>query len=185
MIYELIQKYNDASEWYEQKYVEGGWENNHYMKDEKDAHDFWQKNGEVGSIISLGVGSGQDIAILGNPDPSTFKGYDISEGMLANGRKKYPNYTLIEHDCTDLIDEKCDILVSMFGTPNYIGLSKLLAHYQHMKCKHAFFVFYNENYVDGIASKYHRYTQDELTRILHAFKPIVEPLNENYYIVKW
>ena len=105
--------------------------------------------------------------------------------MLANGRKKYPNYTLIEHDCTDLIDEKCDILVSMFGTPNYIGLSKLLAHYQHMKCKHAFFVFYNENYVDGIASKYHRYTQDELTRILHAFKPIVEPLNENYYIVKW
>ena len=181
----LREKYNAAAEWYEQKYVHGGWENNHYMKDEYDAHKFWMQNGEVGKIVSLGVGSGQDIEILGKPDPNTFVGYDISEGMLENAKKKFPEYTFKQADCNMYIDEKCDILVSLFGTPNYIGLSKLLDHYIKMDAKHAFFVFYDENYKDGISDKYHTYTMDELIMLLKGFSPLIEKLNENYYIVKW
>jgi ubiquinone/menaquinone biosynthesis C-methylase UbiE len=185
MNYNLIKKYDEASEWYEQKYVEGGWENNPYMKDEYDAHKFWMANGEVGKIISLGVGSGQDIEILGKPDPKTFVGYDISAGMLANARKKFPDYTFKLFDCKQAIDDKCDILVSMFGTPNYIGLSVLLGHYQRFNAKHAFFVFYDENYDDGFGEYYHKYTREELNNLLKPFSPIIEKLNENYYIVKW
>lgn len=181
----LRKKYDDASKWYEQKYIDGGWKNNPYMKDEYDAHKFWLKNGEVGKIVSLGVGSGQDIDILGKPDPKTFVGYDISEGMLNNARKKFPGYNFKNADCKVYIDEKCDILVSLFGVPNYIGLSKLLDHYQKMDANHAFFVFYDENYDDGFGEYYHKYTKQELEKVLKAFNPIVEKLNENYYIVKW
>lgn len=181
----LQDKYDDAAQWYEQKYVDGGWENNPYMKDEYDAYQFWMANGELGKIISLGCGSGQDIEILGNPDPKTFTGYDFSDGMLANARKKFPDYKFINQDCKLKIHDSCDILVSMFGTPNYIGLSMLLAHYQRFNAKHAFFVFYNENYDDGFVDFCHRYTQGELKALLKSFNPIIQKLNDNYYIVKW
>lgn len=181
----LQDKYDDAAQWYEQKYVEGGWENNPYMKDEYDAHQFWTANGEVGKIISLGCGSGQDIEILGNPDPKTFVGYDFSEGMLANARNKFPAYTFIYQDCKLKIDNTCDILVSMFGTPNYIGLSTLLGHYRKFNAKHAFFVFYAEHYDDGFDESCYKYTKQELQAILKCFNPIIENLNDNYYIVKW
>lgn len=181
----LKKKYNEASEWYEQKYVNGGWKHNHYMKDEYDAYKFWMSNRESGKIVSLGVGSGQDIEILGKPDPNMFVGYDISEGMLDNARAKFPNYIFKNADCNMYIPEKCDIIVSMFGTPNYIGISKLLDHYINMEAKHAFFIFYNEYYDDGFGEYTHKYSYDELKRCFLKFSPIIENLNENYYIVKW
>jgi hypothetical protein len=73
----------------------------------------------------------------------------------------------------------------MFGTPNYIGLSTLMMHYDKMSAKHAFFVFYSENYDDGFGEYYHKYSQEDLSRVLGYFNPIVQKLNENYYIVKW
>tara|TARA_B100000085_G_scaffold91528_1_gene82730 strand:- start:6780 stop:7001 length:222 start_codon:yes stop_codon:yes gene_type:complete len=73
----------------------------------------------------------------------------------------------------------------MFGTPNYIGLEKLLEHYENFGAKHAFFIFYDENYNDGIGENYHRYTMDHLKDRLSEFNPIVNTLNENYYMVKW
>ena len=181
----LQTKYDQAADWYEQKYVEGGWENNPYMKDEYDAHKFWMANGELGKIISLGCGSGQDIEILGNPDPKTFVGYDFSEGMLTNARKKFPDYTFINQDCKLAIEDSCDILVSLFGTPNYIGLSTLMWHYERLGAKHAFFVFYSEDYDDGFVEYCHKYSQEELITVLRYFNPIVQKLNDNYYIVKW
>ena len=77
---DLRKKYDEASKWYEEKYVSGGWENNPYMKDEYDAHKFWMNNGEVGKIVSLGVGSGQDIDILGKfeANSSPFRTYSSS-----------------------------------------------------------------------------------------------------------
>ena len=186
MVNSLIEKYDSAAvNYYEERYVHGGWELNHYMKDEADAFKFWQKHGELGKIISLGVGSGQDIEILNNPAPETFVGYDFSKGMLENARKKFPEYTFHLKDCKERIDDSCDILVSMFGTPNYIGLSTLLEHYRRMKAKHAFFVFYAEWYDDGFGEYYHKYTLKELKNVLQSFKPIIEKLNNNYYIVKW
>lgn len=181
----LQEKYNEASSWYEDKYVQGGWENNPYMKDELEAHKFWMRHGEVGRIISLGVGSGQDIPILNNPHPKTFVGYDFSEGMLANARAKFPDYTFKQADCREMIDDYCDILVSLFGVPNYIGLQKLLVHYHNFNAKHAFFVLYNENYDDGFGEEYYKYTYGELRLFLHMMEATIIPLNENYYIVKW
>jgi ubiquinone/menaquinone biosynthesis C-methylase UbiE len=80
--------YNDLSETYEEKYVAGGFQNS-YMIDEFHAKTWWLWSRLKGRIVSLGVGSGQDIEILGHPDPADFTGYDISEGMLANARQKF------------------------------------------------------------------------------------------------
>lgn len=181
----LKQKYDEASAWYEEKYVKGGWENNPYMKDEHDTHKFWLKKKSHGKIISLGIGSGQDIPILNMPNPSNFIGYDISEGMLNNARIKFPDYKFEIADCSKQIDNNCDVLVSIFGTPNYIGLPKLLEHYGAFKASHAFFIFYGEWYKDGFDENCFFYTKEELKYALKEFNPIIKPLNENYYIVKW
>lgn len=182
----LAEKYNEAANtYYEEKYVEGGWEENHYMQDEKDAHAFWMANREDGKFISLGIGSGQDIPILGWPGHENFTGYDISQGMLNNALEKFPRYNFVLADCNEDIDDRCDILVSLFGVPNYIGVDKLIEHYNNFKAQHAFFVFYDENYEDGIAEEYNKYTKEELETLLSPYNPIVEKLNDNYYIVKW
>ena len=60
--------YDAASEWYESMYIDG--DDNKYMKDERAAAEFWKKNKKslvMPKIVSLGVGSGQDISILGYP----------------------------------------------------------------------------------------------------------------------
>jgi hypothetical protein len=63
--------YNEISETYEEKYVAGGFQNS-YMVDEFHAKTWWLWSRLKGRIVSLGVGSGQDIEILGHPDPADF-----------------------------------------------------------------------------------------------------------------
>ena len=105
--------------------------------------------------------------------------------MLKNAKKKFPKYTFKVNDCSKYFSDNCDILVSIFGTPNYIGLRALLSHYHNFNGKHAFFIFYNEDYDDGFGERYYKYTKKELETALRSFDPIIKPLNKNYYIVKW
>jgi hypothetical protein len=179
--------YNELSKTYEKKYIN----TEPYLSDELMASKFWEWANLSGSIVSLGIGSGQDIEILKYPDPNEFNGYDISEGMLSNAKKKFPGYEkcLHHHDCNNMIENiSADILVSMFGTANYIGIDKLLEHYIHLNCSSAFFVFYNYQYNDGVAQGY-RYSK---TDILEKFKNYNPSLNvvdlfpgSNYYVVMW
>jgi hypothetical protein len=176
--------YDAASEWYESMYIDG--DDNKYMKDERAAAEFWKKNKKslvMPKIVSLGVGSGQDISILGYPSSTYFTGYDISPGMLKNARTKFPDYTFIEHDCNTIINTQADVLVSMFGTPNYIGINGLLMHYIIMECKHAFFIFYGENYKDGLVENYTTYSYEHLKSCF--WNATVTKLNDNYNIVSW
>lgn len=172
------QAYNDLALDYDEKYVDG--ENNPYMQDEIEAARHWKKFNKKGKIVSLGCGTGQDVSILGYPDPHYFIGYDISEGMLAKARLKHPDYTFIQADCSEPICDDADILVAMFGVPNYIGIDILADHIFFSGAKHGFCVFYNEHYVDGIVENYYRYTRSELETIGN-----VEPLGSNYYTVTW
>lgn len=180
----LSEKYNALSNTYDDIYVQGGYENNPYMYDEYVASQRFKQLNWTGKVISIGCGTGQDYEITGCP--SQFIGYDISIGMLEKARLKFPHINFIEHDCTQSFTESADILVSMFGTPNYIGADCLLMHYNNLSCKHAFFVFYNENYVDGISDDYYRYTKDQLTARFpsHAVIDELWP-GSNYYITYW
>lgn len=166
---------------YDEKYVDGN--DNPYMRDEYAAAELYKQQNLEGKIVSLGCGTGQDVSILGYPDPDLFVGYDISEGMLRKARLKHPEYQFIQHDCNQMTLSRCDILVSMFGTPNYIGHDKLMQHYHLTQAKHAFFVFYNENYVDGVVEKYYRYSTVQLERFFIGANHYT--LNENYYVVTW
>ena len=176
--------YNKLSETYEQKYILSD-DAIKYLSDESNARKHWRDSGLSGRIISLGCGSGQDIEILDFPDFWT--GYDISRGMIANGEYKFPTYNFIEHDCNEMIFGTADILVCMFGAANYLGVDKLLEHYKHLGCHGAFFVFYNENYNDGIFDEYFRYTKADLEDAFNKYSPKVCPLAEgsNYYVVWW
>jgi hypothetical protein len=49
--------------------------------------------------------------------------------MLANARQKFPAYAdrLVHHDCRKSLPRstQADVLVSMFGAPNYLGTETL------------------------------------------------------------
>ena len=119
------------------------------------------------------------------PDPDKFVGFDISVSMLANALVKHPEYTYVVQDCSQPIDIKCDVLTSVFGTPNYIGAAKLLEHYEAMNAKHAFFVFYAPWYEDGVATDYYRPTVEELTEMFGKFNPKIKQIRDNYILVRW
>jgi predicted TPR repeat methyltransferase len=193
MVKDTQQIYDEIASEYDAKYVEG--DNNPYMFDEMMAGSHFklslifniqdESQCPNNKIISLGCGTGQDVEILGNPQ--YFVGYDISEEMLKVARKKFPHQNFIQRDCSELIDTNGDILVSIFGTPNYIGPDMLKKHYEHMGCKHGFFVFYNEDYKDGVVPEYHVTSEDSLKESFKEYSPRVLPLytNSNYYVVAW
>lgn len=185
---ELAERYNELSKDYETKYVQG--DDNPYMYDEHVAAQHWKEANLQGKIVSLGVGSGQDIEILGYPDPKLFRGFDFSEGMLANAKQKFPDYEFWLHDCRVPIrdhHEDADILVAMFGAANYLSLAQLKMQYDRLNCSKAFLVFYNEHYQDGISDEYYRYTKGTLMTLLRPFKPVIKDLwdGSNYYVVWW
>lgn len=182
----LAKVYDELSLTYDEKYVHGGLDNP-YMVDENYAREHWKEAKLKGSIVSLGVGTGQDIEILCHPHPDLFVGYDISPGMLALAEQKFPGYNLKKHDCNQMINRKADVLVAIFGAANYLGADKLKEHYENMECKNAFFIFYDEKYVDGVADVYHTYDKNELEVIFSEFNPTVTNLFEgsNYYVVWW
>lgn len=181
--------YDELSVDYEEKYIQG--ENNPYMRDEVNALNMWLvANFPKGRIASLGVGSGQDIKITDNPNIQNFIGFDVSNKMMENGRKKYPGYQFVKHDCNEPIPEsfgQFDILVSMFGTANYIGVESLLMQYKHCGCRSAFFVFYAPIYDDGIVDECFMYSLLELEELFQEYNPKVcyLPENKNYIVVYW
>lgn len=184
----LAESYNDMSATYDQKYVDG--DNNPYMYDEAKAAEHWLAANLSGKIVSLGCGTGQDIEILNHPDPQMFRGVDFSSGMLEKAKSKFPDYEFWLHDCRYMLrdhHEDADVLVSMFGTANYLGYKKLIAHYKRLNCSQAFFVFYDENYNDGISDETYLYTKDKLKQAFGDYNPTVSDLwdGSNYYVVWW
>ena len=182
--------YNTLAADYEEKYVNG--EDNIFLRDEHLASFHWHMSDLHGDIVSLGVGSGQDIEILGRPDPANFRGFDISQGMLDNAIAKFPAYRFYLHDCRMQLtkdQDVADVLVSLFGAANYLGVNKLLEQYKRLNCTSAFFVFYNEEYEDGVidSDDYNLYSQSKLEDKFALFNPVVKPLeeNSNYYVVWW
>jgi len=73
-----------------------------------------------GSILDAGCGTGIGYDALKNIGKFSFFGIDISNEMLNKSKGKYENLT-----CTDIaefdISEKVDIIVSGFGTLNYLN----------------------------------------------------------------
>jgi 7-cyano-7-deazaguanine synthase in queuosine biosynthesis len=185
---DIAEIYNELSINYEQKYVNG--DDNHFLCDEELAAWHWHNAGFVGDIVSLGVGSGQDIEIMGRPDPALFRGFDISAGMLANAKIKFPDYHFFLHDCNMQLTKEqgdADVLVAMFGAANYLGVNKLIEQYKRLNCNSAFFIFYHEDYVDGVVTDYNVYSSEKLKRKFADYNAVVEPLEKgsNYYVVRW
>lgn len=183
---DLERIYDNLSTTYESVYVDNT--SSSYVKDEVIVTEHWRNGKFSGKIISLGIGSGQDISILEYPKPDNFTGYDFSAGMLSNARVKYPEYNLIKHDCDEMISNvKANVLVAMFGIGNYLGVNKLLEHYNHLSCDGAFFILYNEWYDDNISDCYERKTKPELFKMLSKYNPYINDLypGANYYVVWW
>ncbi len=72
--------------------------------------DLYNKN-----VVDIGCGTGRHWPLLLAQKPASLSGYDVSEGMLARLRLKYPAATLsrIQKDVlTAEADQSCDVLVS-------------------------------------------------------------------------
>ena len=189
MVNNVSSVYDSIADTYDQKYVEG--EDNPYMEDEAYVADVWKKlDLPTGRILSLGCGTGQDVEILGYPDPEKYLGIDVSPKMLERARLKFgrDGYVFKLADVADLecpfmyrID--CDILVAMFGVPNYITLERLSELYEVVGAEHGFFVFYNEEYRDGISDHYN-FSIDQIRQTFKHHNPFFEEFS-NYVVCAW
>lgn len=195
IVNDIVRYYDNLASSYDEKYVSGGLDNP-YMRDEFAARQHFIDAGLIGRgpIISLGSGTGQDVEIICFPHHEKYVGFDVSPEMTNRAREKFPGYRFQLHDCTKPIElEEHNIsfkpytLVCMFGAANYLGIDKLLEHYCHLKFRAAFFVFYNENYQDGIADDYHVYNKKQLTERFSQYPATVVPLfnGSNYNVVNW
>jgi len=67
------------------------------------------------TVIDVGCGTGRHWAKMLDGAPERLIGYDVSSGMLARLREKYPQavvHRLKHHELTDTANEECDVLVS-------------------------------------------------------------------------
>jgi len=179
MVVEQI--YDEMASDYDEKYTDP---DSSYMIDEDAASEHYNLRITPGSVLSLGCGTGQDAAITKAQD---FVGLDISWPMLLKAQEKFPDHRFLKHDCSQSIPIRAEIIVSIFGTPNYIGIPALIDQYVRSNARSAFFVFYNDDYVDGVVPEYQTYTTKQLKTGFALYNPIVEPLFEgsNYTVVSW
>lgn len=189
--FEAEQVYDNLASTYDQKYVSG--ENNPYMADEAEVARIWKKQPfskesylSNRRILSLGCGTGQDIEILGYPDPERYVGVDISNEMLNKAREKFSDYTFIQEDVntnTEDFPPQCEILVSMFGVPNYIQLHRMWQIYTITNAEHAFLVYYKSTYRDGVIDHFD-YPIGEMRAFYKKYNPTFEMFG-NYVVCSW
>ncbi len=75
--------------------------------------------GEDTTIFDAGCGTGLLLDYL-DIKPENYLGWDISETMVNEARKKHPNHTFEVKDIHEQTKQKYDIVVSLFGVVNLV-----------------------------------------------------------------
>ena len=95
-------------------------------------------------VLSVGVGTGQDITAL-QLDNEGFLGVDISYKMLQIARRNYPDYQFQEINAVD-VKEEFDTVVALFGVVNYLTLAKFIDVLSAVNASQCCIVSYNIGY---------------------------------------
>lgn len=72
-------------------------------------------------VLDIGCGTGNMITV-GQIKPEQYTGIDISDNMLQQAEKKYPDYTFAYHDAKKPLIEEFAVVLSIFGQANYMGI---------------------------------------------------------------
>ena len=113
-------------------------------------------------VLSVGVGTGQDITAL-QLDNEGFLGVDISYKMLQVARRNYPDYQFQEINAVD-VKEEFDTVVALFGVVNYLTLAKFIDVLSAVNASQCCIVTYNIGYKPAYLKEYdiERYTKPEI-----------------------
>jgi len=77
--------------------------------------------GAIDRVLDIGCGTGNMITVAELPQ-SAYLGVDVSEGMLEVARENYPDYEFLNIDIANQKVGEFDLILSIFGQCNYIGL---------------------------------------------------------------
>lgn len=85
------------------------------------------------SIVDIGCGTGHLITIA-QIEPSNYLGVDISEKMILEAEKKYPEWEFWNEDACSLVlsNNKFDVVTAVFGQINYIGINDFIEIMDHL-----------------------------------------------------
>ena len=120
----------------------------------------------LGRVLSAGCGTGHDITMC-ILEPEGFLGTDISEGMLAEARKKYPNYAFENKAIADPVEREFDTVLGIFGVVNYGGLEVVLERFKEVKATKLFLVMFAPSYTPPyVNGEIRRYTPEAVKHIL-------------------
>ena len=84
------------------------------------------------TIVDIGCGTGRHWPDLYSRSPARLSGYDVSEGMLNQLKKKYPHaetYLMSGVALTGLADDSCDLVLSTLTVAHLPDLTSALAEW--------------------------------------------------------
>lgn len=98
-------------------------------------------------VLDIGCGTGNMITV-GQIKPDQYTGIDISDNMLQQAEKKYPDYTFAYHDARKPLIGNFDVILSIFGQANYMGIYDWVESIELNLAKGGAFlsVMYSDNY---------------------------------------
>jgi len=163
-----------------------------YRNDEKQTTQHIKRLGPLGSVISQGIGTGQDIEIAGleQQPKDMFLGLDISQKMIDEAKKKYPNHNFRKWNCKEVFPQRADTILSLFGTINYVSLSSFFEQIISSGSTTFCGVMFSPNYNPPLGSEYvTHYTRDQVEALAegHAlsidFRPLYKEWKEDYWVI--
>ena len=115
--------------------------------------------GSIESILDFGCGTGNMITV-GELPASSYLGVDVSLGMLKVARENYPDYQFQHRDIVNKNIGKFELILSIFGQANYIGIEDWANTIKLNKANDGKFISvmysncYKPEYVNGEAKQY-------------------------------
>lgn len=77
-------------------------------------------------VYDLGCGTGRALHWLDGIQPGGYVGYDVSEKMLANARRKFPNHRFALNAMENVKPQKESLVISLYGSPCYMNVDRMI-----------------------------------------------------------
>lgn len=188
MMKSLATWYNEVASSYDDEYqVEK------YRKDEERTAELLREIEPSGFIICQGIGTGQDFEMI-NPGPNDLVlGLDISEEMLKRAKEKFPLLQTQLWDCGNVYPAHADVVVSLYGTINYVGLHSFIDQIRASGAKKFFGVMFSPEYLPPLAPEHvkHYSLEDvdemfEMYDIEYRITPLFGKhfVRQNYWVIR-
>ena len=180
--------YNEVAPGYDAEY-----QVKKYRLDEERTAQLLREIEPSGFIICQGIGTGQDYEMIDPSPEDLVLGLDISEEMLKRAKEKFPLLQTQLWDCSNVYPANADVIVSLYGTINYVGLESFINQIRASGAKKFCGVMFSPEYLPPLAPEYVKhYSLEDIEEMFETsgvdYK--IDPLfgkhfvRQNYWVIR-